>query len=114
MTKSIEAQPKKSLEQIHKETIFYPFQDIIAAQIFPKAHSRRFVVLEKFEEIYEAAKARDAQWLKVVNELREALNSVECDCEISLPVNDFPRDTICHRCQALTKADQMLKEMGIK
>lgn len=134
MTKSIEAQSKKSLQQIHKETIVYPFEDIVAAQIFPKAHTRKFVVLEKFEEVFEAAKSREKQWSAVVSELREALtksqkrfshienwhrdyvtpdNFKDCQDVGQTPESYLRRGKIECR-ESLTKADQMLKEMGIK
>lgn len=56
----------------------------------------------------DGAKARDAQWLEVVNELREALELVT---EID---NTYDSKTWDVADKAILKADQLLREMGIK
>ena len=57
------------------------------------------------ESFIAGAKARDAQWQSVVNELRDSLNCIAVDvC--------FPSNVIAKK--AIIKADQMLKEMSIK
>lgn len=61
----------------------------------------------------QGAKARDAQWLKVVNELRSA---VRCDygCKTNQDHGWMVVKCNCGSEKSLTKADQLMKEMGIK
>lgn len=55
----------------------------------------------------EGAKARDAQWIKIVNELRDTINWCQDQCGYASPWWVKFNET-------KTKADQMLKEMGMK
>ena len=67
----------------------------------------------------QGAKARDAQWLEVVNELREALKEISAYGHSDL-CKSMKTIRPNYRCygedaeEALTKADQMLKEMGVE
>lgn len=53
-------------------------------------------------ELEQAIKERDELKAKLAI-AEEALEASECECEISLPVNDYLRDQICFRCEALAK-----------
>lgn len=107
MTKSIEQQADEYATQLEKNHY--------ATETFHPASYYAGVDVG-----YEAgAKARDAQWLKVVNELREALkfykNHADCNSGI---IYGTCRCAFCkgddkHR-SSLTKADQMLKERNIE
>lgn len=118
MTKSIEEQCKDYYESL------------------PELESSEFTgeTIFRIHQVAEAfiagAKARDEQFLAVVNELREALKHTNefCLCKRNTYGFDYhedhpvmgkpksgsrwltPRD---YNKDALTKADQMLKEMGI-
>jgi len=54
-------------------------------------------------DAYESYQAGFNAAIPIILEMAEALEIAECECEISLPVNDFPRDVICHRCYTLKK-----------
>lgn len=41
--------------------------------------------------------------LDLIDEMKGTLEQFDCECEISTPVNDYPRDIICIRCLALAK-----------
>lgn len=64
------------------------------------------------------AKVRDVQWLEVVSELREALRKISdystLDGEKYNSYQDGWHGVADFAKRELTKADQMLREMGIK
>lgn len=72
----------------------------------------------------QGAKARDAQWSAVVNELRNSLdiyaNEIKvpernCSCHLDPPCYDCTEFASLREAEDFrAKADQMLKEMGIK
>lgn len=95
MTKSIEEQAKKYASMAYAS----PKEKVIAMIAYD--HGANW-----------AAKARDAQWHTVVNEL---ISAVRCDygCKTN---QDHGWKVVKCNCgveKSLTKADQMLKEMGI-
>ncbi|MBP6738769.1 MAG: hypothetical protein KA146_02210 [Leptospiraceae bacterium] len=114
MTKSIEEQAKKYAAMAYAS----PKEKVIAMIAYD--HGANW-----------AAKARDVQWSAVVNELREALKHTNefCLCKRNTYGFDYhedhpvmgkpksgsrwltPRD---YNKDALTKADQLLREMRIK
>lgn len=104
MTKSIEEQGNQYRNNLVQSELF-----LIQDGLFPDERVRVSTfhdISRRFNKMYqEGAKARDEQWLKVMNELREALNCISVD--ICFPSNVLAK-------QAIIKADQMLKEMGIK
>ena len=66
--------------------------------------------LEEIEKLYshlegfmrEVPHNANTLWLiNRVKTLEEALKDSDCECEVSLPTNDYPRDVKCHRCEAL-------------
>jgi ribosomal protein L20 len=59
----------------------------------------------------DAAKSRDVEWLKVVNEFRESLNYFIGRVDEGT-IRSKTTYEVFHR--SLTKADQMIKEMGIE
>lgn len=64
------------------------------------------------------AKSRDAQWLEVVNELISEIKLIDALNRKSFHSDVCLKSMACHCSKKpkpiLTKADQMLKEMGIK
>ena len=118
MTKSIEEQAKE-----------YASEDI---EMMLTPNTINFEWLCKKQDFIAGAKARDVQWQTVVNELREALKFYAADINwnsighfINSRIDSTDMDNIepfdnsyqfggKKARQSLTKADQMLKEMGIK
>ena len=94
MTKSIEEQAN---EAWNKLLIEYKYKDEFT-------HTRHLYYTSGYQG---GAKARDAQLMLVVNELREALKFTIEESGTSTNYNLKCRNSI-------TKADQMLKEMGMK
>ena len=118
MTKSIEEQAM----EYSKESLSMEQKNIL------KTHMPdNFRVAQEMERMayLAGAKARDAQWSTVVNELRDSLSKIlpEVYClyqqETGLRLDKVGEkyDTVKIKYDrsklALTKADQMLKEMGI-
>ena len=109
MTKSIEEQAEEYATQLETNH-----------RVVMSNHPASYYV--GVEVGYESgAKARDAQWIKIVNELIEALNWQRSYLDTYLIISPkitnlgiAPEENIKSRIDdSLTKADQMLKEMGI-
>ena len=101
MTKSIEEQAKKYAAMAYAS----PKEKVIAMIAYD--HGANW-----------AAKARDDQWQAVVNELRASLQYYKSNAmsfthcqEVSPDVEEYCNGEIAD--DTLTKADQMLKEMGV-
>lgn len=126
MTKSIEEQAR---EYVESKICFNGLEYSVGGNTYNECF-RAFLV---------GAKARDAQWIKVVNELREALKKIEKELGnltytqqigpvIQLIRHNIPSgekeyipkaalqvgSSYSEASDALIKADQMLKEMGIE
>lgn len=66
-----------------------------------------------YRDFLAGAKARDVEWLKVVNELRSIILSQPRYTDNN-QMEVVERDSFKTAMNRLTKADQMLKEMGMK
>ena len=64
----------------------------------------------------DAAKSRDAQWLKVVNELRDCTQDIIKNKMVHpFEYHHYSREDMVELLKsALTKADQLMKEMGVE
>lgn len=104
MTKSIEEQCKDYYESL------------------PELESSEFTgeTIFRIHQVAEAfiagAKARDVKWLEVVNELRESIKHIIKNKNVHpYEYHHYTRENIISLLSTdLTKADQMLKEMGIE